>query len=709
MTSPPLPSPPSWPHCGYGADVTIDPVGCRGIHVTGHTACLAHLSEAERDTYLAGLAPGADIDHRGTPFTEELLDQLIRALCDHTTGKPKMGTAKFNGAQFSSDVRFDEVQFSGDAWFDGAQFSGDARFPQVRFSGDAWFRGAQFSSDAQFGGAQFSGDARFPQVQFSSHAWFAGAQFSFNAGFSGAQFSDPAWFDRAQFSGHASFDGAQFSFNAQFDEAQFSDSASFGGAQFSHRASFGGVQFSGDARFDGAQFSGFASFGEVQFSDYASFGGAQFSHDAWFDEAHFSDSASFVRARFSGDASFGGAQFSSDGQFSGAQFSGDVRFHGAQFSGDALFDGTRFSGASVLGPLVCARVVDLSGAVFEMPVTLEIAAREMRCERTRWESTATMRLRYATADLGHAVLSAPVAVTAHPAPFTTGFGVTVGESLLSGCGHDVRIASVQGVDAAHLVLTDTDLTDCLFSGAFHLDQLRLEGCYTFAAAPLGLRRHRVLPVRWTPRRTLAEEHHWRATRNVGAEGWTPASDGNGVLKPAALAPVYRQLRKAFEDSKHEPGAADFYYGEMEMRRYAHDIPRGERALLTMYWLLSGYGLRASRALGWLAIAMMTTILLMMGLGLPSESPKQEATGVVPPGGGRVTFAIDKDDPKNPTRDRFTTERFEKSLNITLNSVVFRSSSQDLTTTGTYVEMASRLLEPTLLALAALAVRGRIKR
>jgi hypothetical protein len=41
--------------------------------------------------------------------------------------------------------------------------------------------------------------------------------------------------------------------------------------------------------------------------------------------------------------------------------------------------------------------------------------------------------------------------------------------------------------------------------------------------------------------------------------------------------------------------------------------------------------------------------------------------------------------------------------------VFRSSGQDLTTAGTHIEMTSRLLEPALLALAVLAVRGRIKR
>lgn len=147
-----------------------------------------------------------------------------------------------------------------------------------------------------------------------------------------------------------------------------------------------------------------------------------------------------------------------------------------------------------------------------------------------------------------------------------------------------------------------------------------------------------------------------------------------------------------------------------MRR--HDLtgtPKGERRLLWAYWLLSGYGLRVSRALGWLAIAMLLTITLLMGFGLPQDSPKQEATGTVPPGGGKVTFEIDKDDPQNPTGDRFNSERFEKALNITLNSVVFRSSGQNLTTAGTYIEMASRFLEPALLALGVLAVRGRIKR
>lgn len=68
-----------------------------------------------------------------------------------------------------------------------------------------------------------------------------------------------------------------------------------------------------------------------------------------------------------------------------------------------------------------------------------------------------------------------------------------------------------------------------------------------------------------------------------------------------MAASYRQLRKAFEDGKNEPGAADFYYGECEMRRHDHTgSAKGERRLLWAYWLLSGY---ASRAFTWLLAAM----------------------------------------------------------------------------------------------------------
>ncbi|MEV6549274.1 pentapeptide repeat-containing protein [Streptomyces sp. NPDC051597] len=586
MSQPPAVSEPSWPHCGQDADPSTEPVGCHGIHVPGHTACLAHLPDADRHAYLHGLSPGADIDHRGTPFTQSLLADLLDALRDPTTGNARLGHAVFTGA---------------------------------RFSDDAWFNGARFVDSALFGGAQFFG-----------RAWF-----------NGARFSELAWFEGAEFSGGAMFEGARFSGHAQFEAAQF------------------------------------------------------FRH-AWFETVQFSGGAGFGKAQFSRDVRFGKAQFPV---------------------------------ASVLGPLVCAGAVDLASVVFGSPVTLEIAAREVRCTRTRWAATATVRLRYAQIDLEHAELSAPLAITAHPAPFVSP-GVpferrvhVVDESLLSGCPDGVRVASVQGVDAAHLVLTNTDLAGCRFSGTFNLDQLRLGGRTLFAAPPTGWHHRGMRLTRWTRRRTLAEEHHWRAQtagqsapppgNTTSSRQWHPGPhhpDPSLTPVPEDVSALYRQLRKAFEDSKNAPGAADFYYGECEMRRHDHtSTPTGERHLLWAYWLLSGYGLRASRAFTWLLTAMTLTVLLLTGYGLPDHAPRPATTGTVKSSNVSLTTSNPRPTLHGGLSQHITTPRVEKAIPIAVNSVVFRSSGQNLTVAGSYIEIFSRLLEPTLLALGLLAIRGRIKR
>src|SRR5690606_10122600 len=142
-----------------------------------------------------------------------------------------------------------------------------------------------------------------------------------------------------------------------------------------------------------------------------------------------SGDAEFHGARFSGDAEFDGAQFSAGARFEEAQFSGSAEFGEAQFSGDARFEGAQFSVAARWGPVVCGGTVDLSEAVFGAPVTLEVTARRVRCTRTRWQSTATVRVRHASVDLGYAVLEAPLAVIAHPTPFITAGGLSTDENL----------------------------------------------------------------------------------------------------------------------------------------------------------------------------------------------------------------------------------------------------------------------------------------
>ncbi|MEU5979986.1 pentapeptide repeat-containing protein [Streptomyces sp. NPDC047315] len=702
------------------------------------------MTDVDRGAYLAGLSPGADVDHRGTPFTRQLLDALLDALRDPATGHPLLGEAQFDGAKFADpgdDVllaaRFDGATFLGDASFEGAVFEGVAGFDSATFHGRTSFNGAVFhrfagfastsfqGTNASFNEANFHGVAGFGSASLLCHTWFKGAVFHGNArfesatferdaGFYGVTFRRDAWFETAAFQGNSWFTGTTFQGIAWFPSVTFRRGASFESAVFERsHAVFTRATFQEPVDFSGANFHDVAAFVSTTFESEAQFGGATFQGIAAFNEATFQDRAEFT-STFRGEARFESTTFEHPAVFERATFEDEVRFGGAVFRGDALFSQTVFERPLSLGPLVCAGRVQLSEAVFKEPAMLSLAARGLECRRTRWLSTAELRLRHTTVDFAHAVFEYPLTIAADAEPFVRSDGRPVEEGALTNLpvapdasDATVRVASLRGVDAAHLVLADVDLSGCLFTGTVHLDQLRLEGDCTFDGVPS---RTPGRLARFTPRRTLAEEHNWRASRPAAARGWNVAVFGARHVGPAQLAPVYRALRKAFEDGKNEPGAADFYYGEMEMRRRDRTgTSRAERGLLHGYWMLSGYGLRASRAVGWLVAAMVVTTVLLMGFGLPKDSPGQTATGTVPAGGGRVTFEIAKADPENPTGHRFTGERFEKALNVTLNSVVFRSSGQDLTTAGAYVEMASRLTEPVLLGLAVLAVRNRVKR
>ncbi|MFD5570393.1 pentapeptide repeat-containing protein, partial [Streptomyces cadmiisoli] len=158
--------PPTWPHCAHGADPAANPVGCRGIHVPGHTACLAHLADADRDVYLAGLAPGPSIDHRGTTFTDSLLTALLTALRDPTTGNARIGTAQFESAIFEGAAGFESAIFEGGAGFESATFKDAAWFGSATFKDAAWFESATFKDAAWFESATFKGDAGFDSATF---------------------------------------------------------------------------------------------------------------------------------------------------------------------------------------------------------------------------------------------------------------------------------------------------------------------------------------------------------------------------------------------------------------------------------------------------------------------------------------------------------------------------------------------------------------
>jgi hypothetical protein len=265
---------------------------------------------------------------------------------------------------------------------------------------------------------------------------------------------------------------------------------------------------------------------------------------------------------------------------------------------------------------------------------------------------------------------------------------------------------LRGVDVAGLTLSELDLTACLFQGAHHLDQLRIEGARPFADTPgawrLYLGRWRATVWRrWLRRQTLAEEHHWRSapTSPSASDNWLrlirPAWHGPArqtppwvvertgqqvqQLTPDRLAVLYRALRKAQEDNKNEPGAADFYYGEMEMRRLDQHTPFAERLILWLYWLVSGYGLRGLRALIGLVAVVVGLAGLLQAIGFNGGDPRFRDT---------LIYAA------------------QSTLSITSGN---KTLIEHVSWAGEVMRIVLRLVGPLLLGLALLSVRNRVKR
>ncbi|MFF3494600.1 pentapeptide repeat-containing protein [Streptomyces sp. NPDC002795] len=294
------------------------------------------------------------------------------------------------------------------------------------------------------------------------NADFEEATFTDDSGFYGVTFTGDANFSDASFAGLADFGGVTFTGDADFLDASFAGDARFGSASFAGNAQFGAA-FAGEARFD-----------VVTFSRAATFSSATFARSAWFGGATFTGEASFGEALFAGDARFGGATFVEQAEFIDAVFGGKSKFSDARFTEDVRFDGSRFDTSRSLGPLVCGGTVHLDGAEFGAPVTVEIASVRVSLRRTRWESTAALRLRYAAVDLAGAMLEHPMTLLTYPTCFISLVDDYLADDVLTGRDVKVQITSLAGVNAAHLTLTDVDLTGCGSAGVVHLDQLRLE-------------------------------------------------------------------------------------------------------------------------------------------------------------------------------------------------------------------------------------------
>ena len=428
--------------------------------------------------------------------------------------------------------------------------------------------------------------------------------------------------------------------------------------------------------------AGTADFRGATFTDHALFHRVTFSKWANFSDATFKKGAHFFRGGFREDVDFGNATFAKRARFSRMTFK-RADFRDVRFLGGAVF-------------LVRVGELMLTRAAVSGELTVEALAGNVNASNLRGEGRFSLRLRAAKVDLSGLVFNGPVTVHGLQQPLHWD------ESGLADQATSlppVRVVSLAGADAERLVLSDIDLTECRFAGMHRMDQLFLDGRCVFGRDPGGRRQ------------VLAEEGYWRATRpdrrwtRHAARGWPPTPSGVEVVSPARLQVMYRQLRKATEDAKNEPGAADFYYGEMEMRRAAA-ARLGEKILLWLYWACSGYALRANRALACLAVTIAATIMALTVWGFPATGTDLTGHGTLigPAGPEPITLTIRRANPVKPT-----SARAEKATEITLNAVIFRGADTQITTVGRYLDLLARILGPLFLGLSALAIRNQVKR
>jgi hypothetical protein len=446
----------------------------------------------------------------------------------------------------------------------------------------------------------------------------------------------------------------------------------FSSATFQNSAKFASVIFRHDAIFTDAIFQAGGGFLWANFLGKTDFAGAIFLGDAWFQQTFFRGSASFARATFQRPVSFRDAIFDSDVAFDGADF--------------------EFQQIGTVGPLI-AHGLSFNRTTFQQPIRIEATTCSVSCQSTQFQRGAQLRLRWAQVVLDDADFAGPSILTGISGP--SGPLARSEDSVIKACQREdeartaqPKLLSLRGARVAHLSLANLDLTDCHFFGAYNLDQLHLEPGVTFGIT----KRARLMRQTWELRQVIAEERAWRVQRSPSTRwsvpawpAWLEEKDQPRPVPLAAgqIAAIYRALRKGREDIRDEPGAADFYYGEMEMRRYAREgtagsVARGrvERAILTLYWLTSGYGLRAWRAIGWLAGILGLSLLGLHQLGFVGHQESWSASTLY--AAGALTHLLDP-------------------------------SAGLLNQAGQAIRLTVGVAGPILLGLALLAVRGRVKR
>jgi hypothetical protein len=690
------------------------------------TACLAHLDITTQRAYLDEVRRGRELDARGVRISAALFEQATEHLRRtqpgpatfvgkmwaqrYPPGSEGPGVFRFDGAVFEDGVNLNGLVFPAHTSFAEAKFLGDLS-AAAEFHADVSFDDAVFSKTADFTDALMHGRATFDRVEFNQEATFTGAKFEAEATFKRARFCAGAIF-----SNDVDYDGTQFNALADFSGSQFKGPMNCGkrlgngegdsrfdttdAPLFGNWSTFQACVFEGSAVFDRARFKTIV-FRGASFTNSASFAETSFTGRAYFDEikcaalrmhgATFSDVASFMGARVEGLLELAGVTCASDLVFNEAMLGGRIDVTLLHVAGRAWFIRCQLERARDFGPIAAYDKLDLDHATFNENVRIEVATPRLLCRKTNFRGGVYMLVRWAKVSLEEASFGGPAVLVGAP----TEFDQLMEEPVRDPDNSDGRpsLMSVRRANVADLTLANVDLRPTRFSQAQNLDKMRLGDPVQLAETPER--------IWWSPRSTTAEEQLWRSSHYGGRRGlgWYPetcripqwvndeivAEGGEQIPTPQELASIYRQLRKGREDSKDEPGAADFYYGEMEMRRKVK-IPTNtrlskrlslyaEHSLLWVYWAVSGYALRPSRAVISLILTILLFSLALLAWGFPQTQS--------------YTYAV-----------------LYSAQSVTS---LLRAPTVALTTAGEWLSIGLRLLGPLFFGLILVSLRGRVRR
>jgi hypothetical protein len=513
-------------------------------------------------------------------------------------------------------------------------------------------------------------------------------------------------------------------------------------------AEWGPVDFSfatievGRGDFSWTAFNGRCAFMHTEFAGSADFSNCEFRGDAYFEcetttffrisECTFEETVS-VMGSCGGNFLCEGATCRALFLMDGFRVGGDAAVHRTSFEGRMVIynvevDGhAEFSGSSWHEPVETPYEVATGGWLvldeceFLKPAHWKPQVEVVSCVGTIFRDAATVAVKDCDVLLDRSMFAGPARVIAEDAAQRRRGRIGLSASTLSELEDTAdaqapppasmpRIVSVRRADLTNVFLTDVDASECRFFDAAAIDRLRWTNV-ELGSAPPGRARRAV----------IAEERDWRRRRKI-APGWeagtaTPAwleDPAQRILSTADLEPVeqlsaanvaelYRQLRKGREDAKDTPGAADFYYGEMEMRRHAARRISGERLILGAYWAVSGYGLRASRAVLSLVVVLLLAAYGMSAVGFcDPDAPFAEVES-----GGTNCVRNEGETALPSLADAFSLDTVTYTLGTAV--AVVGGPTASLTSEGQAIRVAIRILAPLLIALALLAVRGRVKR